>query len=863
MMAPPASAVKREDMGADTATGGSGGPPLTAATSSDTSSVSAAGAGRPPPAPGGPSVVPSSLIPPGQSLMTAVQWSPIVSDSTKTAATVGSGNARESGLGPGPSQPFLGSAPTDTTNVNMDISIDEAIGLTLDDGGAGTTMGLGLPDPSTMPEPVPVDSMRGQANSAFVGAGRAAASGSQAKRTGGKAAAAAAAKKKTSPAKNSSAMMPPGSARLSSSSSMPQQQTGAPSSLSSTAEGGIETGDRRQRRLERNRESARLSRRRRKQYLEELEERVTFLSEQMDSGRRDHVSEALGTVQGLRRERLREVERDLALDLGTSSSEEELNRGITSDGAAGGEQEKRKVNPITLEHHVRALDTYLSRTSEELRIAATFQKQQLLSLSLPQHRKFVLWLTVQNDSFYRGGRAASERLSATRIGERMLQNGNDRVPPSGDMWPLFCHDVGLSYDQEEKIRAYQRTLLMENEPWLHRHTAAAADATIEATTKAINSAAEMVQRRERSLHDVLTVEQRAKFLAWAAARRDRIERVAKARSVRGGQTAEAAYFGSGLLPLPERCDAANLYIVNDRLNKVCLTMPTTPPLVRPASLKKLARRASFESLRSSMASLEAGDKKGGMSREKSFPSTGSLKRTAASMSEDDLVAKAREGPSPEAAEKAAAAVVESSLNDVRDIIPKSPPRDFVNICPPQPARGKPPSQRQSYGQQQQPQQQQQYMHQGGYARAKRTPSPAHVLPQQMAWRFSPGSPTSPLGLPLSASNTPIPVDVASGEVDVEMQAIPPMPLAMPMQGDQQQQQQVANPLPPVAEQIDPESFVDSNNGTIPSLLPPHMSIVPEDGYLNNVPAVGADDDFLFDLMEGDWAIEGFDMEATK
>ena len=447
----------------------------------------------------------------------------------------------------------------------------------------------------------------------------------------------------------------------------------------------------------------------------------------------------------------------------------------------------------------------------------------------------------------------------------MLHNGKDRASPSGDMWPLFCNDVGLSYDQEEKIRVYQRTLLIENEPWLHRHTAAAADATVEATTKAINSAAEMVQRRERPLLDVLTVDQRAKFLAWAAARKDRIERVANARASRGGRTPAGDNFESGLQPSPDRCDAANLYIVNDRLNKVCQTMPTSPPLIRPASLKKLARRASFESLGSSMASLESGGKKGGMSREKSFPSTGSLKRTAASMSEDDLVSKVKEGPSPEAAEKAAASLLASALSDVRDIIPNSPPREFVNICPPQLARGKPPSQRQSYGQQPQ---QQLYMHQGGYARAKQTPSPALMLPQQNASGFSPCSPTSPLGLPLSASNTPTPLDVMSGDVDVEMEAIPPMPLTMPMQGVQQQQQQqqqqhAASTLPPVAEQADPESFVDSNNGTIPSLLPPHMNIVPEDGYLNNISTSGADDDFLFDLMEGDWAIEGFDMEGTK
>eukprot|EP00553_Chaetoceros_curvisetus_P002440 CAMPEP_0204616562 /NCGR_PEP_ID=MMETSP0717-20131115/3770_1 /ASSEMBLY_ACC=CAM_ASM_000666 /TAXON_ID=230516 /ORGANISM="Chaetoceros curvisetus" /LENGTH=113 /DNA_ID=CAMNT_0051629831 /DNA_START=88 /DNA_END=426 /DNA_ORIENTATION=+ len=60
--------------------------------------------------------------------------------------------------------------------------------------------------------------------------------------------------------------------------------------------------DRKQKRLQRNRESARLSRRRRKQYLEVLEERVNFLCEEMDRGRREHVLSALSNIRAMRTE---------------------------------------------------------------------------------------------------------------------------------------------------------------------------------------------------------------------------------------------------------------------------------------------------------------------------------------------------------------------------------------------------------------------------------------------------------------------------------------------------------------------------------------------------------------------------------
>lgn len=138
--------------------------------------------------------------------------------------------------------------------------------------------------------------------------------------------------------------------------------------------------NRRQKRLERNRESARLSRRRRKQYLEVLEEKVVQLGQEMDQGRRAHALTAVQQVAAKR-------------------------------GAI--------LQAIPDQQGLRQLETGLARTSQELSIATTFQAQQLGSFSLAPSTKFMMWLTLQSDVFYRGGRAASERLSAARIGERV------------------------------------------------------------------------------------------------------------------------------------------------------------------------------------------------------------------------------------------------------------------------------------------------------------------------------------------------------------------------------------------------------------------------------------------------------------
>ena len=88
---------------------------------------------------------------------------------------------------------------------------------------------------------------------------------------------------------------------------------------------GVDVGDdsgtgtvtqKRQRRLERNRESARLSRRRRKQYLEVLEDKVSALSEEMDVGRRAHVKSAVGQIKSLRKSAIDgEVRKEIDADI--------------------------------------------------------------------------------------------------------------------------------------------------------------------------------------------------------------------------------------------------------------------------------------------------------------------------------------------------------------------------------------------------------------------------------------------------------------------------------------------------------------------------------------------------------------------
>ncbi len=177
--------------------------------------------------------------------------------------------------------------------------------------------------------------------------------------------------------------------------------SGTTLSTTSTTTSSI-TIERRQKRLERNRESARLSRRRRKQYLEILEDRVNFLSNELDLSRRDHVLNSTKVITKLRNDLL----------LLQDQQDQQQGQGQVPKQ----EQQQLQHNLIK---NISLLTNQLNRTSDELKLCITFGKEYGKSLIVPPTLKFVLWLTLQNDVYYRGGRAASERLSAARIGERV------------------------------------------------------------------------------------------------------------------------------------------------------------------------------------------------------------------------------------------------------------------------------------------------------------------------------------------------------------------------------------------------------------------------------------------------------------
>jgi hypothetical protein len=338
--------------------------------------------------------------------------------------------------------------------------------------------------------------------------------------------------------------------------------------------------------------------------------------------------------------------------------------------------------------------------------------------------------------------------------QQMLSSGTKRAAPSQSMWPLLCNEVGLSYDQEEKVRhVFQKQLLQDQNSWLHRHTAYAVGKVLASAHDAAQALTLRAGQRERTTMSLLSEEQRVKMLAWSTKNRDRV--VASTASVPRTEQMASMFFHH---------DAANLYILNEKLQKVLETIPRAASLVNGKALKKLCRRPCFESLG---AREESSNK--GIDRDTSFASSGSLKRNASEMSMDGEDKPVVPQICPIEAQNAAIPHVQKTLGVVKDLLPTAP----VDVAAPA----------------------------------------AEAAPY----------------VPYQSIPTPIPVTSLSYKAPASLvQSAPQFPSI-------------------------------SGHERKSSFLPAHLNVVPEEMW----PTGDDADDFLLDMIEGDWAIgEGIDMDLS-
>jgi bZIP transcription factor len=327
----------------------------------------------------------------------------------------------------------------------------------------------------------------------------------------------------------------------------------------------VETAEKRAKRLERNRESARKSRARKKERLAALSAQVDQLHTQLEGARKVRVHGEMMVALGKCRQRA-------LIQLSSSAHR----------------------HPQDVYHD---LVTIICNTSASAHIfVAEFQYNALRQLVLPRHVRFLLWLLLQNDRFFstgkeeyvkrrkenpsgnhRTGKAKAKpapigRVSSKQVGEDItrrameavakntseaddlmgpciLENGDDMATSehgssngggggnggsltsystdSCRMWPLFAYEIKFSVEHEDRILTARRTipqqLLTPEQLLAGRVKAVTADQAVENVQGAMESLCRVVsQREERSLLGTLQPAQVTAFSTWLTEHRARL-----------------------------------------------------------------------------------------------------------------------------------------------------------------------------------------------------------------------------------------------------------------------------------------------------------------------------------------------------
>jgi len=291
------------------------------------------------------------------------------------------------------------------------------------------------------------------------------------------------------------------------------------SASSVTASSGVEreSDERRARRLERNRESARLSRRRKKETLLFLGKKVHKLQDSLDK---------------LRSSRVLEMESQLS----SIETEDEVAQTI-----------------LRYKQHA-----YVRKQ------VSIFQYNTMKETLLPQHYQFLLWISNHPaDTFYTAAKDSrpkgSAKMSSKQIGEEIFTTERKQLNQRQSskllecktddvhrFWPLFCYEMSFSVEQEEKFKSRYMDRLSKIRQQRRRKVPSTAEgdkssvirlasafalvSKLSETTSIHDRYNVVATRRERLLLQILNETQRIAFLRWMKVNMERCAALSKSES---------------------------------------------------------------------------------------------------------------------------------------------------------------------------------------------------------------------------------------------------------------------------------------------------------------------------------------------
>lgn len=295
-----------------------------------------------------------------------------------------------------------------------------------------------------------------------------------------------------------------------------------------------ESEEKRAKRLERNRESARKSRRRKKERLNQLGDKVGGLHNQIDIARTIQINLMNPQLQEFFLQRIAQLDADFAVEMDEATGKDQLAAIFKGTGPNCGVK----------------------------RAVIDFQYSKLKQTLLPHYQKFLIWLTLHPESWFSAGkedhakretarqvvRVTSGKISSKQVGDELtngskLEDGTVVPPPvapqpsaSGEkatqsaqafdelrMWPLLCFELSISVDQEERIlhQAYKTAKKRQDLQHCRSQIEAATRMASRLKEAVLLQSHNVAVRTERTYLEIMTPRQSVLFHKWSAKNRER------------------------------------------------------------------------------------------------------------------------------------------------------------------------------------------------------------------------------------------------------------------------------------------------------------------------------------------------------
>lgn len=282
----------------------------------------------------------------------------------------------------------------------------------------------------------------------------------------------------------------------------------------------VESKEKRQKRLARNRESARQSRRRKKELLLNL---------------RNQVSRLHSDIEYIRKGKMETMEHDMMVDKLRILNELFLDQKCNGQSVSG------------VETFVSVVRNSVPNIAER-KAAIEFQYKALRKAILPHYRQLILALSLKDRSFFIDAKEqkiktqkTTGRVSSKQVGEDISKSqadkdskddsgGKGNLSCSGNdkslFWPLLCYELSIGIDQEEKLLQAFDHLRLNHEVEESRRKIASSVSVVSSLQQSLlvhcNSVA---NQNKTALLQILTPNQAIRFLDWFLRNRDRCARM--------------------------------------------------------------------------------------------------------------------------------------------------------------------------------------------------------------------------------------------------------------------------------------------------------------------------------------------------